>query len=123
MDGTTEFVETSDQAPGLNGFGPAVEVFGPEIVVEGAMLEHMVGSGEDRGGAGPDRLFRAVSGAQALELRLEIAAVFAGGRPPRRTGSGWSSARGAPRLRARRRPRTWRKPFSTMRGARDHPPT
>jgi hypothetical protein len=73
-------VETNDEVPGLNGFDPAVEVVGPEIVVEGGMLEHMVGSGGDRG-EGPDRLFRAVSGAQALELRLEIAAVFAGRRP------------------------------------------
>ena len=45
------------------------------------MLEHMIGSGEDRGGEGADRPFRGGSGAQALELRLEIAAVFAGGRP------------------------------------------
>jgi hypothetical protein len=45
------------------------------------MLEHMIGSGEDRGGEGADRPFRGGSGAQALGLRLEIAAVFAGGRP------------------------------------------
>jgi len=45
------------------------------------MLEHMIGSGEDRGGEGADRPFRGGSGAQAPELRLEIAAVFAGGRP------------------------------------------
>ena len=96
----TEFVETSDEVPGLNGFGPAVEVVGPEIVVEGAMLEHMVGSGEDRGGAGPDRLFRAVSGVQALELRLEIAAAFAGGRPGALDQGGLEPG-DAPRLRAR----------------------
>jgi hypothetical protein len=33
--------ETSDEMPGLNGFGPAVEVVEREIVVEGAMFEQM----------------------------------------------------------------------------------
>ena len=52
----TELVETSDEAPGLNGFGPAVEVVGPETVVEGAMLEDMAGSGEEyRPRRGPPR--------------------------------------------------------------------
>jgi hypothetical protein len=63
------------------------------------MLEHMIGSGEDRGGEGADRPFRGGSGAQALELRLEIAAVFAGGRPVH-----WIRvflSPGPPRLRAR----------------------
>src|SRR6516162_10942846 len=41
----------------------------------------MVGGGEDRGGDGTDRLFGAASGAQATKLCLQIAAVFAGGRP------------------------------------------
>ena len=70
-------METSDEVPGLNGFGPVLDVVGPEIVVAGAMLDHMAGSGEDRGGEGADRLFRAISGAQATELRFEIAVVFA----------------------------------------------
>ena len=81
LDGITELLETSDEAPGPHGFGPAIEVIGTEIVVEGAVLEHVVGGGQDRGGEGADRLFRAVSGGQATELRLEIPAVFAGGRP------------------------------------------
>ena len=65
----------------MHRFGTAVEVVGTEIVIEGAILEHMVGGGEDRGGDGTDRLFGAASGAQARKLCLQIAAVFAGGRP------------------------------------------
>ena len=60
LDGLTELLEASDEASGLNGFGSAVEVVGTEIVVEGAVLEHMVGGGQDRGGEGADRHFRAV---------------------------------------------------------------
>ena len=41
LDGLAEFVETSDETPGLNGFGPAVEAVEREIVVEGAMFEQM----------------------------------------------------------------------------------
>ena len=89
MDGIAEFLETREEAPGLHGFGPAVEVVGTEIVIEGAVLEHMVGGGEDRGGEGADRLFAAAPRAQAMELRLEIAAVFAGGRPSA-LDQGWS---------------------------------
>ena len=63
------------------------------------MLEHMIGSGEDRGGERADRPFRGGSGAQALELRLERAAVFAGGRPGA-LDQGVLEPR-APRLRAR----------------------
>ena len=39
MDGITEIVEARDEASGLSGFGPAVEVIGAEIVVEGAVRE------------------------------------------------------------------------------------
>ena len=63
----------------MHGFGAAVEVIGTEIVIEGAVLEHVVGGGEDRGGEGADCLFGAAPRAQAMELRLEIAAVFAVG--------------------------------------------
>jgi hypothetical protein len=46
----------------LHGLGAAVEVVGTEIVIEGGVLEHVVGGGEDRGGEGADRLFGAASG-------------------------------------------------------------
>jgi hypothetical protein len=76
LDGITEIVESRDKASGLRGFGPAVEVIGAEIVVEGAVREHVVGSGQDRGGYGADRFLDASAGAQAVELCLEIAALF-----------------------------------------------
>jgi hypothetical protein len=82
----------------LHGFGAAVEVVGTEIVIEGAVLEHVVGGGEDRGGDGADRLFGAAPRAQAMELRLEIAAVFACGRPGALDQGGFEPG-GAPRLR------------------------
>jgi hypothetical protein len=34
-------VETSEEMPGLNGFGPVVEVVEREIVVSGAIFEQM----------------------------------------------------------------------------------
>ena len=42
MDGITEIVESRDEASGLSGFGSAVEVIGAEILVEGAVREHVV---------------------------------------------------------------------------------
>ena len=63
-------------------FGPAVEVVGPEIVVEGAMLEHMVGRSEDRDGEGSDRLFRRV-GSAGDGTAPGDSCRFAGGRQAR----------------------------------------
>ena len=54
MDGITEIVEPCDKASGLSGFGSAVEVIGAEILVEGAVREHVVCRGQDRGGYGAD---------------------------------------------------------------------
>jgi hypothetical protein len=81
LDGIAEFLQPRDEPSSLHSFGPAVEVVGTEIVLEGAVFEHVVGGGEDRGGESADRLFGAAPGAQAMELGLEIAGVFAGGRP------------------------------------------
>jgi len=63
LDGITEIVESRDKASGLDGFGPAVEVIGAEILVEGAVLEHVVGGGQDRGGEGPNGFLDATAGA------------------------------------------------------------
>ena len=98
MDSITEFLQTRDEAPGLHGFGSAVEVVGAKIVVMGAVFEHVIGGGEDRGGEGADRLFGAAPGAQAMELGLEIAAVFARGRPGALDQGGLEPG-GTPRLR------------------------
>ena len=70
-----------DEAPGLNGFGPTVEVVGPEIVVAGAMLDHMAGSGEDRGGEGADRIFSRHVGSASDGTAAVDSCRFCGGRP------------------------------------------
>src|SRR3712207_7817946 len=49
--------------------------------VEGAVAEHVPDGGEDRGGDGADGLLRAAAGPQAVELRLEVAGLPAGGGP------------------------------------------
>jgi hypothetical protein len=63
LDGITEIVESRDEASGLSGFGSAVEVIGAEILVEGAVREHVVRRGQDRGGYGADGFLDATAGA------------------------------------------------------------
>src|SRR6516225_2911154 len=71
-------LQTHDEASGLRSFGPAVEMIGAEIMIELTANEHVVGDGKDRGGECADCLSGAAAGAQAMELRLEIAGFFAG---------------------------------------------
>jgi hypothetical protein len=80
LDSITEIAEARDEASGLSGFGPAVEVIGAEIVVDGAVREHVC-SGQDRGGYGADGFLASTAGAQPVELCLKIAALFAGAGP------------------------------------------
>jgi hypothetical protein len=54
-------------------------VVGAEILVESALLEHVVGGGEHGGGVGADGLFCPASGAPAVELRPKVADLPAGG--------------------------------------------
>jgi hypothetical protein len=89
VNGVAEIVEPGKEALGLTGFGLSVEMVGAEIVIEGAVPEHVVGRGEDRGGDSGDRVFGATPGAQAMELRVADSCRFCG-RPPKRIGSGWS---------------------------------
>jgi hypothetical protein len=56
-------------------------VVGAEVPVGGAVLEHAVGGGEDRGGHRADRLLRPAAGAQAVELGLKVAGLPAARRP------------------------------------------
>jgi len=63
LDGITEIVKSGDEASGLCGFGSAVEVIGAEIVVEGTVREHVVGSGQDRGGYRADGFLGTAAGA------------------------------------------------------------
>src|SRR4029453_16612156 len=59
----------------------AVEVGGAEVAPVGLVAQHVPGGGEHRGGDREDGLLGAAAGAQAVELRLEIAAFHAYGSP------------------------------------------
>ena len=50
LDSIAEVLQPREEAPGLHGLGAAVEVVGTKIVIDGAVLKHVVGGGEDRGG-------------------------------------------------------------------------
>ena len=49
MDGVAEILQTCEEAFGLSGFGPMVEVIGAEVVTALTAEQHVVGDGEDRG--------------------------------------------------------------------------
>ena len=61
---------------------PFVEVIETEVFTEDSAVQHFIGGDEDRSGDGTDGLFcAAAAGAQAVELRLEVAGLLArGGR-------------------------------------------
>src|SRR6476661_8559693 len=71
LDGVAEVGEAADEPPGLDLPGTSVEVVGPEVRVDGAVLEHVVGGGQDRGRHRARRLPRPAAGAQAVVLRLQ----------------------------------------------------
>src|SRR5580692_4909458 len=54
---------------------------GSKVLVEGSILQHMIGSRQDRSGDSTNRLLVAATRAQAMILRLEIAGLLAGGGP------------------------------------------
>src|SRR3712207_1152517 len=81
LDGVAEVGELLDEARRSVALGTAVEVVGPEVLVEGAVAQHVVGSGQDGRGDGADRLLRAAAGTQAPELGLQVAGLLARGRP------------------------------------------
>src|SRR3982074_881849 len=81
LDGKAELGETRDEMLGF-GFGrTAIEVVCAEVVVLGAVLEHVIDGGEDRGGDGADGFLRATPVTQAKELSLVVAALLADGGP------------------------------------------
>src|SRR4051794_41475376 len=79
LDGVAEVREPADEPSGLDLLGAAVEVVGAEVRVDGAVLEHVVGRGQDRGRHRTDRLLRPAAGAQAVVLGLQIARLLAAG--------------------------------------------
>src|SRR4051794_1362006 len=53
----------------------------PRSWVEGAVSEHVIDRGQDRGGDGADRLLGSAPAAQTLELRLQVAGLSVPGGP------------------------------------------
>jgi len=81
VDRDAEVLEAFDEASGLRLLGSLVEVAGAEILVFGAVLEHVVGSRQHRGRDRADGFLGAATGAQAVELGLQIAPRLADGGP------------------------------------------
>src|SRR3954468_595105 len=76
LDGVAEVGEPADEPPGLNFPGTPVEVVGAEVPVGGAVLEHVVGRGQDRGRHRARRLSGAAAGAQAVVPGLQVARLL-----------------------------------------------
>src|SRR5712672_3725282 len=68
LNGVAEVLQTHDEASGVDGFGPLVEVVRAEIAIALTADQHVVDAGQDRGGERAERLFGAAAGAQAVEL-------------------------------------------------------
>ena len=62
---------------GLGGFGATIEVVRAQVLIAGAVLEHVIDGGEDGSGDGADGLFGTAPGTGALELGLDVAALLA----------------------------------------------
>ena len=67
LNGVAEVLQTHDEASGVDGFGPLVEVVRAEIAIEFTADQHVVDAGQDRGGERAERLFGAAAGAQAVD--------------------------------------------------------
>src|SRR3954462_536499 len=81
LGGVAEVGEAADEPPGLDLLGAAVEVVGAEVRVDGAVLQHVVGRGQDRGRHRARRLPRPAAAAHAVVLGLQVARLLAAGRP------------------------------------------
>ena len=68
-----------DEPVDVPALAPLVEVIGTEVFIEGSALQHFIGGGEDRSGDGANGSLGTAAGAQAMELRLEVTGLFAGG--------------------------------------------
>ena len=79
--GEAELGDLAREVMRLSLGGALVEVVGPEVLVDGAVAQHVPDGGQHGGGDGADRLLRAAALAQALELRPEIAILFATSSP------------------------------------------
>jgi len=76
--GEAELGDLAGETIGLHFGRGAAEVVGAEVLVEGAVTEHVVGGGQDRGCDSADRLLGSTPVTQALELGLQVAAIIHG---------------------------------------------
>jgi hypothetical protein len=67
LNGVAEVLQTHDEASGVDGFGPLVEVVRAEIAIELTADQHVVDAGQDRGGERAEGLFGAAAGAQPVD--------------------------------------------------------
>jgi hypothetical protein len=68
LDLVTELDEARDQMLDPELDGAAVKVVGAEVMVNGAVLEHVIDRRQDRGGHSADCLLRPTSVAELMEL-------------------------------------------------------
>ena len=68
LDLEAELGELREQALGLGFGGTAIEVGTAEVAVEGAVLDHVIDGGEERGGDGADGFLRPAPALQPEEL-------------------------------------------------------
>jgi hypothetical protein len=74
---------------GLGGFGATIEVVRAQVLIAGAVLEHVIDGCEDGSGDGADGLFGTAPGTDAVELGLHVAALLAR-RSPAALDQRWS---------------------------------
>ena len=77
LDLEAELGDLGSEAFGFDVDRAAIKVVGTEVLVFGAILQHVVDRGEQRSRHGAHRFLRAVPAAQAVELRLVIAVLLA----------------------------------------------
>ncbi len=81
MDGISQVFQAVDETLGVSGFGSSVEVIISEVLIECAVLEHVIDGGDDGSRDSTGCLLRAATGANAMMLGSEIALLFARGGP------------------------------------------
>ena len=91
----TELSEPRDQLLDPDLGRTALEVVGAEVVVRGAVLEHVIDRRRERGGNGADCFLRRAPAAEPMELGTVVAVLLALGRP----GPSMVLSQGEPRRR------------------------
>jgi hypothetical protein len=83
MHGVADLLQPSDKAVGCFMHIRAIEVSRPKVMPFGAVAQHMPSGGEHGGGHRDDGFLDAATGAKAVELGLQVAALDLHGRPGR----------------------------------------